>query len=126
MLRLLLYPRNVACFASPVNGVKWASVITTVASLTFAFAEAFVCLGFTYAQLGVVLFGGDIPKKGYIPELDLSPFGENDFYVLNFNDMTSAFFTLFCCLRMYVHEANLEKCISYIIIITFCSERFIY
>jgi len=46
------------------------SVLSTVASLTFAFAEAFVCLGFTYAQLGVLLFGGDIPKKGFIQEMD--------------------------------------------------------
>jgi len=100
MLRMLLYPRNVACFASPVNGIAWKSVLATIGKLSFAFAEAFTCVGFTYAQIGLLLFGGDIPKPGVNAVLDKSPFGQNNFYILNFNDMTSSFFTLFCCLRV--------------------------
>ena len=100
MLRLLLYPRNVACFASPVNGVAWKNVMSTVAKLSFSFAEAFTAMGFTFAQLGVLLFGGAIPRAGVNAILDNSPFGHNNFYILNFNDMTSAFFTLFACLRI--------------------------
>ena len=100
MLRLFLYPRNVAIFSAPVNGVKWSSVLGTIARLSFAFAEAFICLGFTYAQLGVLFYGGVIPRVGLNAALDKSPFGQNNFYILNFNDMTSSFFTLFCCLRV--------------------------
>jgi len=100
MLRLFLYPRNIAIFSSPVNGVKWSSVLGTIAALSFAFAEAFICLGFTYAQLGVLFYGGVIPREGINAALDKSPFGQNNFYILSFNDMPSAFFTLFCCLRV--------------------------
>ena len=37
---------------------------------------------------------------GVNADLDISPFGKNNFYILNFNDMPSAFTTLFCCLRI--------------------------
>jgi hypothetical protein len=100
MLRLILYPRNIACFASPVKGVAWDTVISTIASLTFAYAEGFISFSFTFTQLGVLCFGGLIPNAGVDPVLDNSPYGKNNFYILNFNDMPSAFTTLFCCLRI--------------------------
>jgi len=82
-----------------VNGVAWKSVFSTIARLSYAFAEVFVALGFTYAQLGVFLYGGAIPKAGVNPALDNSPFGWNNFYIFSFNDMIASFFTLFACLR---------------------------
>ena len=40
--------------------------------LTFAFAEGFVSFWFTYAQLGVLIFGGKMPVAGINHELDIS------------------------------------------------------
>ena len=100
VVRLLTYPRNIGCFADPVNGVEWENVITTIGALTFAFAEGFVSFWFTYAQLGVLVFGGTMPMPGVNQELDNSRFGQSQYYILNFNDMVFSFSTLFCCLRV--------------------------
>ena len=98
--RLLLYPRNIACFANPVGGVSWGTIISTISRLVFTFAEAFLCIGFTFAQAGCWIFGGDIVQQGVDPKLDRSPYGESGFYELNFNDMPTSFYTLFSCLRV--------------------------
>lgn len=100
VIRLLLFPRNVTLMANPVNGVAWESVLTTIAALTFAFAEGFISFYFTYTQLGVLIFGGSMTRPGYNPDLDTSRFGKDNYYILNFNDMVSAFSTLFCALRV--------------------------
>jgi hypothetical protein len=83
-----------------VNGVAWESVLTTIAALSFAFAEGFISFYFTYTQLGVLLFGGSVTRPGDNAELDASRFGHENYYILNFNDMIAAFSTLFCCLRV--------------------------
>ncbi len=100
IIRLLLYPRNIACFANPVGGISWDTILGTVGKLVFTFAEAFMCIGFTYAQVGCWFFGGTIVKKGVDSVLDRSPYGTADFYELNFNDMPTSFYTLFSCLRV--------------------------
>ena len=100
MIRLLLFARNIACFANPVPGISWSNVIANIGKLVFTFSEGFICIGFTYAQLGCTIFGGDIKKAGEIPALDESQFGVNYFYVLNFNDMPTSFITLFSALRV--------------------------
>lgn len=100
VVRLLLFPRNVTLMANPVNGVAWESVLTTIGALTFAFAEGFISFYFTYSQLGVLLFGGTMTRPGDNPVLEASRFGKDNYYILNFNDMVSAFSTLFCALRV--------------------------
>ena len=55
---------------------------------------------FTYAQLGVLIFGGKMPVAGNNQELDYSRYGQGNMYILNFNDMGYSFSTLFCCLRI--------------------------
>ena len=99
-IRLLLYPRNISCFVAPVDGIEWENVIITIGALTFAFAEGFVSFWFTYAQLGVFIFGGTMPEAGENVELDNSRFGQSNFFILNFNNMVFSFSTLFCCLRV--------------------------
>ena len=100
LLRLMLYPRNISCFANPVDGVSWDSILGTIGKIVFTFAEGFLCIAFTYAQIGCAFFGGKIPYVGYNIALDRSPYGQNDFYTLNFNDLPSSFYTLFSCLRV--------------------------
>jgi hypothetical protein len=100
LLRLLLYPRNIACFANPVKGISWNTVFSTVGKLVFTFAECFICVGFTYAQVGCWLYGGLIPVANINYKLDRSPYGQNNFYTLNFNDMPGSLYTLFSCVRV--------------------------
>jgi len=100
LVRLMLYPRNISCFANPVDGVSWDSILGTVGKIVFTFAEVFLCIAFTYAQIGCALFGGKIPGAGYDNDLDRSPYGQNNFYTLNFNDLPTSFYTLFSCLRV--------------------------
>ena len=52
LLRLMLFPRNIACFAKPVNGVSWATAGSTIGKLVFTFLEVMLSISFTYAQIG--------------------------------------------------------------------------
>ncbi len=100
VMRLMVYPRNIACFVNPIHGISWGSILKTIGKLIFTFAEVFFCIAFTFAQIGCALFGGDIPVAGVNKMLDRSPYGLNNFYTLNFNDLPSSLYTLFSCLRV--------------------------
>ena len=90
LLRVMSFPRNIACFTSPVNGVSWTSSISTIIKLVFTFLEVMLCITFTYAHLGVSLFGGVTAAEDNNPTLAETQYGKENFYALNFNDIPNA------------------------------------
>lgn len=64
---------------------------------------SFVCITYIFAIIGVLIFGGLInkdPNREQYETLQSTTYGQNNYYPLNFNSMSSAFVTLICLLRV--------------------------
>eukprot|EP01038_Epipyxis_sp_PR26KG_P004464 gene4464-6313_t len=101
--RLILLPRNIPVFAVSESGIKITRIIRRIFTKIFTLSIIFVCSGYLFASLGVFVFGGLIAKSVDDPSYDRilqSPYGQNQFWSLNFNDFLSAVVTLFVCLHV--------------------------
>jgi Ca2+-binding EF-hand superfamily protein/membrane protein implicated in regulation of membrane protease activity len=101
--RVLLFPRVFRTLlpegSYQLLNVAVRKIIRSVYTLTVVFA----CTFFAMSNVGVLVFGGKVstsPTSQNYVALNASQYGINGFWTLNFNDMPSAFVTLFCCLHV--------------------------
>eukprot|EP00981_Chlorochromonas_danica_P006556 scaffold1431_cov167-Ochromonas_danica.AAC.16 len=101
MVRLILLPRNIRFFANYSGQVtKFARLIRRVLVKIATLAIVFLCTGYMFASFGMLFFGGVIQKIGGDPNLYTSPYAQDAYWSLNFNDFLSASMTLFSCLKV--------------------------
>ncbi len=102
ILRIVALPRNIGYLYPDSVITRCVSVVRRILRRIYALGVVFLCIGFSFASLGVYLFGGSINFSENNPSsaaLAASPYGHFDYYSLNFNDMFSAGVSLFCCLH---------------------------
>lgn len=101
MARLLLLPRNLRLvFTGQRQMLRLNKLLRRVFSKILTLGIVFLCVGYAFATVGVIAFGGGIRYSNTNVDFQSSTFVENDFYTLSFNDFASACMTLFVCLKV--------------------------
>lgn len=101
MVRLVLLPRNVRLLVDYSQQMtKLARLIRRVIGKITTISIVFLCTGYIFASLGILLFGGKIRKVGGPDDLYSSDYAIDGYWPLNFNDFASASMTLFSCLKV--------------------------
>ena len=103
MIKMIHFCRHVRYF---IEANTWANITHEVkvilVSLKYILIVFFLVM-YTFTLLGVARYGGRIsfdPQNEYFNALMASSYAENMFFPLNFNDMLSGLYTLFCCLHV--------------------------
>jgi len=105
ILRILLWLRLIAIIRNiEISGViRFTGLIYRILSKTLTLGSVFLSIGYIFASLGQLIYGGKINlslTSGYYDELQSSGYGASNYYDFNFNDFTGSFVTLFCVLHV--------------------------
>jgi Ca2+-binding EF-hand superfamily protein/membrane protein implicated in regulation of membrane protease activity len=104
MFRLFIYPRNLRYVLDNRRIKRIGRLLRRILSKIATLGIVFLCIGYFFASLGLLFFGGLINRSPeHNPRYDdliNSRYGRADFYPLNFNDFGSACITLFACLQV--------------------------
>jgi hypothetical protein len=103
MVRIVLFPRNLRHLTNSRDIRRFKRMMRRVFRKLYTLGIVFLCVGYVFASLGTLCFGGLINRSPdnnpYYEELMASAFGKSGFWALNFNDFMSSCFTLFSCLH---------------------------
>jgi hypothetical protein len=102
ILRLVLFPRILLYFFPDKINIA-VQLLRRILRRMFTLAIVFFWILFLFGIIGVSIFGGTMslsPSSSNYNALISSDYGKNNYYDLNFNDLTSALVTLFCCLHV--------------------------
>ena len=105
LVRTLMYPRNLIVTAAfkqmrERNRLAFNYAFRSAGHFAFLLLLTFVCL-YSFAALGLQLFGGSIIKTGSTGQrISVSLYGQGGYWPLNFNDMPSALVTMFVLLHV--------------------------
>lgn len=104
MIRVLLFPRNLHTVFPSYGFKNVTRSLRGIVRSIYILGEVFLCMFFAFSSIGILLFGGTIAKisecTANYDAINYSPFGQNGFWALNFNDFPSAFVLLFACLHV--------------------------
>lgn len=103
ILRVLLFPRLFRPLLPEGSYRQLNVAVRKIIRSVYTLMVVFVCTFYAMCNIGVIVFGGKVstsPTSPHYEALNASQYGINNFWTLNFNDMPSAFVTLFCCLHV--------------------------